>query len=187
VSVLPARNTSGAGGSRTLVRTRKPCAFYMLIPDSVFVRRQDLDHSAGTLSPKTSPAHRGLRWLFPILLRRLTLGFGTTPLERRLVRLPCKRIKLVIYCTSIKQREHTRCCQLLFRPNGLWSLQPSLRMLTHHFVSPSNPVNPILAMAVAANLGGQASSLGKACAKVTLFLETATFFRRNLLPLQYFP
>ena len=84
------------------------------------------------------------RRLFPNNLRRLTLGFGTTPLERRLVRLPCKRIKLVIYCTSIKQREHTRCCQLIFRPNGLWSLQPSLRMLTHHLILPSNPVNPII-------------------------------------------
>ena len=71
------------------------------------------------------------RRLFPNNLRRLTLGFGTTPLERRLVRLPCKRIKLVIYCTSIKQREHTRCCQLIFRPKRLWSLQPPSSACLH--------------------------------------------------------
>ena len=35
---------SGVGGSRTLVRTRKPYAFYTLIPDFIFVLRQDLDH-----------------------------------------------------------------------------------------------------------------------------------------------
>ena len=34
----------GAGGSRTLVRTRKPYAFYTLIPAFIFVPRQDLDH-----------------------------------------------------------------------------------------------------------------------------------------------
>ena len=34
----------GPGGNRTHVRTRKPCAFYMLIPDFIFVIHQDLDH-----------------------------------------------------------------------------------------------------------------------------------------------
>ena len=96
------------------------------------------------LSPKFSSAHRGIDRLFPIYLRRLILGFGTTSLERRLVLLPCKRIKLVIYCTSIKQREHTRCCQLIFRPTWLWSPQSSLRMLTYHFILPSNPVKPMI-------------------------------------------
>ena len=83
------------------------------------------------LSPKASPPTRGRRRLFPISLRRLILRFGTTSLERRLVRLPCKRIKLVIYCTSIKQREHTRCCQLIFRPKRLWSLQPPSSACLH--------------------------------------------------------
>ena len=49
---------------------------------------------------------------FRFNLRRFAFGFGTTSSERRLVLLPCKRIKLVIYCASIKQREHTCCCQL---------------------------------------------------------------------------
>ena len=46
------------------------------------------------LSPKTSSRHRGLPRLFPILLRRLSLRFGTTPLERRLVSSPGEEIKL---------------------------------------------------------------------------------------------
>ena len=80
--------------------------------------------------------------LFPIYLHRLILRFGTTSLERCLVPLPGRRIKPVIYCTSIRQRERTVFRQLIFRPNGLWSLQPSLRMLTYHLGSLSNPVNP---------------------------------------------
>ena len=35
---------SGPAGSRTPVRTRKPYAFYTLIPAFIFVRQQDLDH-----------------------------------------------------------------------------------------------------------------------------------------------
>ena len=34
----------GAGGNRTRVQTRKPYAFYMLIPAFIFVMQQDLDH-----------------------------------------------------------------------------------------------------------------------------------------------
>ena len=77
----------------------------------------------GALSSKFSSVHRGLYRLFPIFLRRRFLRFGTTSLGRRPVPLPCKGIKLVIYCASIKQREHTCCCQLIFRPKRLWSLQ----------------------------------------------------------------
>ena len=79
---------------------------------------------------------------FRFNLRRFAFGFGTTSSERRLVLLPCKRIKLVIYCASIKQREHTCCCQLIVRQPGFRSRQPTLRVLTYHFISPSNPVNP---------------------------------------------
>ena len=64
------------------------------------------------LSPKNSSSNRSLEELFPIYLRRLVLRFGTTPLGRRLVPSPCKGIKPMIYCASIKQREHTCCCQL---------------------------------------------------------------------------
>ena len=35
---------SGAGGSRTLVQTRKPQVFYMLIFDYIFVLRQNQSH-----------------------------------------------------------------------------------------------------------------------------------------------
>ena len=40
----PGEGGGGAGGSRTHVRTRKSYAFYTLIPDFIFERRQDLDH-----------------------------------------------------------------------------------------------------------------------------------------------
>ena len=66
----------------------------------------------GALSSKTSSLRRGPQRLFPIFLRRRFLRFGTTSLGRRLVPSPSEGIKLVIYCASIKQREHTVCCQL---------------------------------------------------------------------------
>ena len=37
-------NRCGAGGIRTHVRTRKPYAFYMLIPDNVFGHQQEPDY-----------------------------------------------------------------------------------------------------------------------------------------------
>ncbi len=74
------------------------------------------------LAFKTSSAHQGLCRLFPIYLRRRVLRFGTTPLGRRLVPLPCSGIKPVVYCTSTRQREHTRCCQLIFLQKRFRSL-----------------------------------------------------------------
>ena len=103
---------SGAGGSRTHVRTRKPYAFYTLIPALIFERRQDLDHQPPPYPLKLHRRAEASRRLFPNYLRRLFLGFGTRSLGRRLVPSPCDGIKLKIYCTSIKQREHTCCCQL---------------------------------------------------------------------------
>ena len=47
----------GPGGNRTHVRTRKPCAFYMLIPDFIFVMQQDLDHQ---LHPYPLKLHRDI-------------------------------------------------------------------------------------------------------------------------------
>lgn len=41
---LPFYKYCGPAGSRTPVRTRKPYAFYTLIPAFIFVRQQDLDH-----------------------------------------------------------------------------------------------------------------------------------------------
>ena len=64
------------------------------------------------------------------------------PEERCLVLSPGEGIKPVNYCTSFRQRERNVFRQLIFRPNGLWSLQPSLRMLTYHLSPLSNPVNP---------------------------------------------
>jgi len=62
--------TGGAGGSRTLVRTRKPYAFYMLILAYIFVLQQDPSHQ---LQPYLLSLHHGigaLPRLFPIVLHR---------------------------------------------------------------------------------------------------------------------
>ena len=105
---------SGAGGSRTLVQTGKPYAFYTLIPAFGFRVSARPGPPTDTLAPKFHPQVGALEDYSRFNLRRWILRFGTTSLERRLVPLPCSGIKLAIYCTSIKQREHTHCCQLIF-------------------------------------------------------------------------
>ena len=105
-------DVGGAGGNRTLVRTRKPYAFYTLILAFVFVHWQDPSHQPMPYLLKLHSCIGAYTNYFRFNLRRLIFGFGTTSSERRLVLLPCKRIKPVIYYTSIRQREHTHCCQL---------------------------------------------------------------------------
>ena len=78
----------GSGGNRTLVRTRKPYAFYMLILDFVFVPRQDPSHQSRPYPLKLHPAVEARRADFRFNLRRLISGFGTTSSERRLVLSP---------------------------------------------------------------------------------------------------
>ena len=60
------RNISGAGGSRTLVQTGKPYAFYTLIPDFGFRVSARPGPPTDTLAPKFSSMHRSLHGLFPI-------------------------------------------------------------------------------------------------------------------------
>ena len=104
----------GAGGSRTLVQTGKPYAFYTLIPAFGFRAAARPGPPTDALAPKFHPTV-GAQWdYFRFNLRRLIFGFGTTSSERRLVLLPGKRIKLAIYYTSIKQRERTLFRQLIF-------------------------------------------------------------------------
>ena len=78
----------GAGGNRTRVQTRKPYAFYTLIPDFDFRACSKTWTTNWSLIPWISSLRRGPEWLFPIYLRRWILGFGTTSLERRLVLSP---------------------------------------------------------------------------------------------------
>ena len=142
---LPCRSLfcCGAGGSRTLVQTGKPYAFYMLIPVFIFVIRQDLDHQPYPYPLNLHPPAEASKRLFPMFPAPLYLPDSEQhPEERCLVPSPSERIKPVIYCTSIRQRERSCFRQLIFRPNGLWSIQPSLRMLTYHLSPLSNPVNP---------------------------------------------
>ena len=78
----------GSGGNRTLVRTRKPYAFYMLIPAFIFVMQQDPDHQLHPYPLKLHPIIEAWQDYFRFNLRRWIFGFGTTSSERRLVLLP---------------------------------------------------------------------------------------------------
>jgi len=127
------------------------------------------------LSSKISSVHRGLYRLFPIFLRRRFLRFGTTSLGRRLVPLPCKGIKLVIYCASIKQREHTCCCQLIFRPKRLRSLKSPSSACLHTISSrrqiQSTPCREVYQITVAT-----VRNAGIAMQRYKLFLSQPYFF-----------
>ena len=98
---------SGAGGSRTLVQTGKPCAFYTLIPVCVFVRRQDPDHQPSPYPLCFRRTAEAPVRLFPTCCTAISGGFGTGVPERCLVLLPCKRIKPLTYCASVRQRERS--------------------------------------------------------------------------------
>ena len=67
-----------------------------------------------TLASKFSPLHRGLQRLFPMLLRRLFHRIREH--IRGATSRPCalRWDKASNYYTSFRQREHTRCCQLIF-------------------------------------------------------------------------
>ena len=84
---------SGAGGSRTLVQTGKPYAFYTLIPDFGFRVPTRPGPPIDTLAPKFHPCIGAYRDYSRFNLRRLIFGFGTTSSERRLVQLPGSRIE----------------------------------------------------------------------------------------------
>ena len=62
----------GAGGSRTRVQTRKPYAFYTLIPACGFRALARPGPPTNALSSKTSSVKRGVDKLFPIYQHRLT-------------------------------------------------------------------------------------------------------------------
>ena len=59
---------SGARGSRTLVQTGKPYAFYTLSHRLGFRAQARPRPPTCALSSKVSPLHRGLQWLVPICL-----------------------------------------------------------------------------------------------------------------------
>ena len=104
---------SGVRGNRTLVQTRKPYAFYMLIPALVFVMQQDPDHQLHPYPQRFSSRHRGMPWLFPIFRAPLYQNASEQELfERCLVLPPCDRIRPVNYCASFRQRERKYFRQL---------------------------------------------------------------------------
>lgn len=106
----------GAGGSRTLVQTGKPYAFYTLIPDFCFRAAARPGPPTTALVPELHPYTGTCADYSRFACTACSRRFGKTSLERCPVPSPCDGIKLIIYCTSIKQREHTYCCQLNFCP-----------------------------------------------------------------------
>ena len=109
------RSKSGDGGSRTLVQTRNPHGFYMLIPLLVFVPRKGANALNATLSPKASPCCRSADKAIPKLLSTSFSGRNQeSPPARCFVHPPCERIKPVTYCTSVRQRKRSYSRQLIF-------------------------------------------------------------------------
>ena len=136
------KSIRGAGGSRTLVQTRKPYAFYMLIFAWIFVYRQDRSHQSIPYPLKFRERCEESLKLFPNLLCHFTKRFGTRAFEWHLVSTTMAEIKLIYY-TSIKQRERNEFRQIKF-----WRLRFKCKstthcMLTYHFCPLSNPVNPM--------------------------------------------
>ena len=134
----------GPGGNRTLVQTRKPYAFYMLISAFGFRAQARPEPPTWTLSSKSfARVARKDPNYFRFSCTTWPRRFGTRAPEWCPVLSPCERIK-VIYCTSITQRERS-----LFRQIILWQLgfecQSSTHcMLTYHFCPLSNPVKPMI-------------------------------------------
>lgn len=110
---LPALLFSGLAEIRTPVRTRKPYVFYMLISAFGFRATARPEPPTVTLSSKLHPCTEAYTGYFRFYLHRLTLRFGTTSLEQCLVPSSDDGIKLIIYYTSIKQRERSYFRQLI--------------------------------------------------------------------------
>ena len=102
----------GAGGSRTLVQTGKPYAFYTLILALIFVLRQDPGHQPQPYPQRFHLQCEAIAGYSRYCCAAESESLGKTASERRLVLSPSGRIKPVIYCTSIRQREHSCCCQI---------------------------------------------------------------------------
>ena len=89
-----------------------------------------------------SPMHRSLHRLFRVFPHLFTLSAHRLGLERCLVSAPGAEIRL-IYCTSIKQREHSYCCQLIVIDQDLRASSTVLGMLTYLFYLLSKPNIPV--------------------------------------------
>lgn len=85
-----------------------------LFRTSFFELRQDPDHQLQPYPLKLHPPGRAQTDYFRFYRTALPKSFGTTAFERCLVQSPCDRIKPVIYCTSIRQRERTCFRQINF-------------------------------------------------------------------------
>ena len=161
----------GANGIRTRVQTRNTCAFYTLIPALFFVRRQDPSHQppAYLLSFQNRIAacesysvYFCAAWSFSPQTR-----LGATSRSGAL------RPKRPIYYTSIRQREHKKCCQLDFEAR-LTSVASLLGVLTQPFYLLSKPNSP--KTFVICHL----TFVAKKRAKVLLFFDMCKKMRKNL-------
>ena len=106
-----------------------------LFQPSVFELRQDLDHQPQPYPLKLHPDGEAHQDYFRFNRTAWPKSFGTTAFERCLVPSPGDRIKPVIYCTSIRQRE--RSC---FRQINFWpSMIREYTVFTPHAYVPSQP------------------------------------------------
>ena len=96
-----------AQGNHTL----STCLFQPL----VFEHWQDLNHQPMPYPLNLHLCNEAYTNYFRFNLHRFILRFGTTSLEQCLVQLSNSRIKPVIYCTSIRQRERNYFRQLIVR------------------------------------------------------------------------
>ena len=117
---------SGAGGSRTLVQTRKQYAFYMLIFALIFVLQQDQSYQLLPY-PLLFRCPYKATTSYPRFVRTsVSNRLGERAFERCLVLTPCIWMKLnLLY--SIKQQERNYFRQLLFWNPGLTSRHSDAR------------------------------------------------------------
>ena len=121
--------TCGDVGNRIRVHTRKSYAFYMFSLISIFVLQQQsnkLCHNL-ILNLVFIYASRNRINYFWIILHHYIDKLQKAFIQWCLVLSHCKRIKQLIYYSSIRQREPKCFCQLLFRPMFLSEIVFSLR------------------------------------------------------------
>ncbi len=134
---------SGAGGSRTHVRTRKPYAFYTLIPALIFERRQDLDHQPTPYLLKLHPPIGALKDYFRFACAALSSDSEPHPWGD--VSFPHLVRELSLRSTVLRSSSESILvvANYFLESSDLGGKPTSHRVLTYHFISPSNPVNPI--------------------------------------------
>ena len=136
----------GAGGNWTLVHTGTPWAFYTLIPALCFRALARPGPPTNTLASEEFTADSRLATAISDFSVPLCLGASEqlAP-EWHLVPAPGARIKPVIYCTSIRQRERSCFRQLIFGNHWLKrAVTNSLRAYPNHHPAVKSKSTPMI-------------------------------------------